>query len=260
MPSRRYVLATGAALLGGCTQASNDRTSTGETPTDPVASDPPSGSPSTAPPNDADEEPGTVTDREPRPLDVGDAWPQFGGGPGHTGASAHSGLPDDGVPHWTVRQIRSGAPVVADGRLYHFAKLGTGDDPERVTATQTAVTTARPPGGQPAFVCRNATDGHIEWTYEFDRRRAGTAAVSDGLVVAGGHGDARCRVTASSRRERTVPPRLRWTLRLRTGRVNRQSREKQTRFRRRNRRSPPSGRPPSHVPSRRWPAAPRTRP
>jgi outer membrane protein assembly factor BamB len=190
MPSRRRVLVAGAALLGGCTQATSDPTATGSSPTrsdPPTDSDRPSQTPSDVTPSD-DGERETVTERDPRPLSASGAWRQFGADAGHTGTSSNASFAGTGVPYWRLRRVRSGHPVVADGRLYHFALLGQ-DESGRQTATPTPVGTEQPLDGVPALVCRNANDGRIEWTFEFEQRRTGWAAVASGpgLVVAGFH-------------------------------------------------------------------------
>lgn len=201
MPSRRRLLVAGAAFLGGCTQSATDPTASGPSPTasvPPTDSDRPSQTPTDATPSEEDRP--TATDRDPRPLSVTGAWRQFGADAGHTGASSTTSFAETGVPYWKLRRVRSGSPVVADGRLYHFALLGENEAGGQ-TVTPTRVGTEQPLDGRPAFVCRNANDGAIEWTFEFDRRRTGWAAAGSGLVTAGFHDGVRAFDPATGRVE-----------------------------------------------------------
>jgi outer membrane protein assembly factor BamB len=126
----------------------------------------------------------TATERSPRPLDVIGTWQQFGADAGHTGVTGATGLPESGEAYWQLRRIRSGPPVLADGRLFHYAKLGadTGGRPT-VTRTVTEPGTAHPVFGEPAIVARDAGSGRTEWTQSLPNASRGWPAVADGRVV-----------------------------------------------------------------------------
>lgn len=170
---------SGAALaaLAGCTNQDPATDSPSDSPSD---TDVPSPSP-----GDGDRP--TQTPRDPAPLDVSGAWPQPGYGPGHGGVTAATGVPRDGEPYWQLRRIRSGPPLLADGRLFHFGL--TGDDAAATpTRTETPPTgTGHQPGGTLTLFCRDASEGRRLWTRRLPgRTRSGT--VADGRVLSGGEG------------------------------------------------------------------------
>jgi outer membrane protein assembly factor BamB len=179
MPTRREVLATSGAVfatLAGCATRPPG-TDTDRTPPD----ESPGGSTGDRP---------TVTPRSPDPLEVGGAWRQRGGGPGHAGTTDATGAPDAGRPHWHLRRVRSGPAVVADGRLFHYAKLGA-DRSGTPTLTRTRppdAGTAHPIYGVPYLVARDAGEGRIQWATELPSPAAGWPAVGDGVVVASSNG------------------------------------------------------------------------
>lgn len=170
---RRFLALVGAAATAGCL----DRDGTGS----------PDRSPSPTPtPGGTNRD--TLTPRNPDPLDVSGAWPQVGSDAGHDGVAQASGVPDAGRPYWQLRRVRSGPPVVGDGRLYHYARLGsdTGGAPTR---TQTPPTgTSQPLAGAWHLVCRDAAEGRIQWTAPLEARTAGWPAVAGDRVLAGSHG------------------------------------------------------------------------
>lgn len=185
MPSRRRFLAAGSAalaVLAGC--------STGDTPVDsPTDSptDPPTDVPTTDrdSPRPTDDDRPTQTPREPRPLDVSGAWPQPGYGSGHAGVAPALGVLDDATTYWRLRRIRSGPPLLADGRLFHFGLTGpsTSGPPTRTASPPTG--TGHQPDGTLTLFCRDAREGHERWTRQLPgRTRAGTVA-GDRVVVAG---------------------------------------------------------------------------
>lgn len=185
---RRALRAVGAAAalgFSGCeeriastptdSRSTADQTTAGpETPTE---------AETTAPANEHDRP--TATERAPRPLDVDGEWRQFGSGPGHDGATDATGLPENGEVYWHLRRIRSGGPVLADGRLFHYAKLGR-DASGRPTITRTVAepSTAHPVYGEAALLARDARDGRIEWIRSFGEVHNAWAAVENGTVVA----------------------------------------------------------------------------
>lgn len=183
MPStRRTFLAVGGGALAGLAGCTNRNAST----------DSPSRSPSetgapTPSPEDGDRP--TQTPRDPKPLDVGGAWPQRGFDAGHAGVTDATGVPTDGEAYWHLKRIRSGPAVLADGRLFHYAKLGT-DPSGTPTVTRTRATpggTAHHVYGEPALFARDASDGRILWTREVPYR-GGWPPVADGHVVVAGKG------------------------------------------------------------------------
>lgn len=179
-PSRRAFLAASAgaiAALGGCANAGTTARTEPRPPTDTTVPTPPDG-----------DRP-TQTPRDPRPVDVAGAWPQPGYGPGHAGVSPATGVPADGELHWKLKRIRSGTPVLADGRLFHYAKLGA-DPSETPTVTRTRASprgTAHPVYGEPALFARDAADGRRLWTVPLEIRYPAPAVVDD-LVIATGDG------------------------------------------------------------------------
>lgn len=176
MPSRRDVLATTAAAIAGAAGCASRPP--GGSPTD----DPPTESPPGA---DGGDRP-TRTPRDPDPLDVSGTWAQRGAGPGHAGVTDASGVPDHGRVHWHLRRVRSGPAVVADGRLFHYAKLGedTGGTPTRTRTREPDAGTAHPIYGVPHLVARDPADGRITWATELPDEAGGWPAAGDGLVVA----------------------------------------------------------------------------
>lgn len=185
--SRRRALraiATAAPLaLAGCSDrdapgTATDDTGTGGTATNRTDTD----ETTTAPTGDEDRP--TATERSPKSLDVAGTWPQFGADAGHAAATDATGLPEDGEPYWHLRRIRSGPPVLADGRLFHYAKLGedTSGRPT-VTRTVTEVSTAHPVYGEPAIVARDASDGRIEWSQSLPDATRGWPAVVGGRAI-----------------------------------------------------------------------------
>lgn len=191
--TRRTVLTSvGAALvtLAGCTgtERIGTRSDTSRTPPTVTGESP------------LDDRP-TSTPRNPRSIDVSGAWPQRGGGSAHTGVTDAPGVPAAGEPYWHLRRIRSGAPVLAHGKLFHYAKLG--DDPHGTpTLTRTRESpagTAHPVYGEPYLLCRTATTGTIEWAAPLRGPGAGWPAVSDGVVVVGVNGQLAAFDTGGSR-------------------------------------------------------------
>ncbi|SFR87794.1 Outer membrane protein assembly factor BamB, contains PQQ-like beta-propeller repeat [Halomicrobium zhouii] len=175
-PRRRALRAVAAAAplaLAGC----SDRDAPG-TPTDGPDTDE-----TTTAPTDEEDRP-TATERSPKPLDAAGTWPQFGAEAGHTGVTAATGLPEDGEPYWHLRRIRSGPPVLADGRLFHYAELGE-DTSDRPTLTPTPEedTLVHRVDGPPALVARDASDGRIEWTQSLPNASRGWPALADGRVI-----------------------------------------------------------------------------
>ncbi|WP_255149356.1 PQQ-binding-like beta-propeller repeat protein [Halorarius halobius] len=177
MPSRRRFLAASAgtlAALAGCTNRGSS----------PTPSDSPSDTDVPTPDDDARP---TQTPRDPTPLDIGGAWPQEGGGPGHGGVTSSSGVPTDGEAYWHLRRVRSGPPVFADGRLLHFG-LASVDESGTPTLTQTPPTgTSQPLDGEKALFCRDASTGRLQWTRPLDYR-SGWPTVAGAHVLAAGGG------------------------------------------------------------------------
>jgi outer membrane protein assembly factor BamB len=178
MPSRRDLLATGAATLAalaGCTSE----------PPGPTDEPPPGESP-----GGSNGDRPTVTPRSPDPLEVAGSWRQRGGGPGHAGTTDATGAPDAGRPHWHLRRVRSGPAVVADGRLFHYAKLGEdrSGTPTKTRTREPDAGTAHPVYGAPHLVARDAGEGRIQWAAELPSVATGWPAVGDGVVVATSNG------------------------------------------------------------------------
>lgn len=178
MPSRRALLAASAgavAALAGCTNRGGPTPTDSETPTD------------TDVPTPADGDRPTQTPRDPRPLDVSGAWPQQGSGPGHDGVTASTGVPANGEAYWHLRRVRSGPPVLANGRLFHYGLAGD-DESGTPTLTQTPPTgTSQPLDGRKALFCRDARDGRVLWTRALEYRSQ-WPTVADGYVLAAGEG------------------------------------------------------------------------
>ena len=108
-----------------------------------------------------------------RPESQGEtAWPQKGYDPGHSGVTTATGVPTDGDVDWRVSNKRTGDPVVAAGRVFHY------DYPEGNA------------DGTRKIVCRDASDGQVEWTQPMEA--VGTPVVSDGNVVAAGRNSIVC--------------------------------------------------------------------
>jgi len=205
--SRRAALSILAAALSGGLAGCLDTTDGGTPSSSTTTGTPPTGTPPTddgtptttanSPSDDGSSDPGdwsdgrpTVTRRDPEPLDVGGAWTQTGSGPGHDGVSEVTAVPDDGTVHWHIRRVRSGPPVLADGLLAHYAKVGE-DTSGRATVTRTReknAGTAHPVYGVPALVVRDAADGQIQWVRSVPSRRdeqpGGTPAVAGDRIVA----------------------------------------------------------------------------
>lgn len=181
MPSTRrtFLTTSGAALaaLAGCT----NRNATTDSPSDTLtAADVPT-------PSAGDADRATQTPRDPMPLDVSGAWPQRGFDAGHAGVTAATGVPTDGEPYWHLRRVRSGPPLLGDGRLFYYAQLGD-DTSGTPTLTQTPPAgTAQPLDGRKALVCRDASDGRLRWTRSLDYHSR-WPTVADGHVVAAGAG------------------------------------------------------------------------
>jgi outer membrane protein assembly factor BamB len=182
---RRFLAALGAGVggLAGCANRGSDT---------PRPTDGPADVPS-APPSDPGDAPGgrpTATPRNPDPLSVDGAWPQYGADAGHTGVSPTAGVPDAGRAYWQLRRVRSGPAVLADGRLFHYAKLGA-EPSEPVTMTRTRepdAGTAHPVYGEPYVLARDARDGRCQWSKPLDGPAAGWPAVADGRVLVGVNG------------------------------------------------------------------------
>lgn len=191
MPSRRDMLATSVATiatLAGCA-------------TDPPGTDTGGSRPGTSPGESGSNRP-TRTPRTPDSLEVSGAWRQRGGGQGHAGTTDAAGVPDAGTVGWHLRRVRSGPAVVADGRLFHYAKLGE-DRSGTPTLTRTRppdAGTAHPVYGVPYLVARDAGEGRIEWATELPSPAAGWPAVGDGVVVASSQGWLRGFATGSGDR------------------------------------------------------------
>lgn len=183
MPSRRRFLATcvgGIGTLAGCLTSApdpRDRTTTaspgrGTTETE------------TSTPGDDTDRP-TRTPRDTKPIDVAGTWPQVGFEAGHGGVTDATGVPDDGDAYWNFRRVRSGPPVLSDGRLFHHGLLNVG---ERETATPTptpSTETARSLDGRPGLFCRDARDGRVLWTRELDARGMSPAVTAGRVLVSG---------------------------------------------------------------------------
>lgn len=173
-PSRRRFLAASAATcvaLAGCTDLGERTDTASETP----------------PPTPTDADRPTRTPRDRTPVDVRGAWPQPGYGPGHASLTPAAGLPDDGTAYWQLSRLRSGPPLLSDGRLFHFGL--TGDDPDASpTRTKTPPTgTGRRPEGALTLFCRDASDGHRRWARTLPGR-VRSATVAGGRLVAAGEG------------------------------------------------------------------------
>lgn len=179
------MLAAGAgafAALAGCVAS----TRRGESPTGseaPTAADAPTRSIVPASP---DVRRPTLTPRDPRPLDVSGAWLQQGFDAGHRGATDAVGVPTDGRAYWHLRRVRSGPPVLADGRLFHHAKLGA--EPSgtpTATRTKTAAGLGHAVYGDPALLARDAATGDVGWFRKLRGPATGwPAAAGDRVVVA----------------------------------------------------------------------------
>lgn len=174
--SRRAVLAAGAGtftVLAGCVDTGTTSQTRSDASTEPDSSSPPAG-----------DRP-TQTPRDPTPLDVTGAWAQYGFDAGHRGVTSVVGVPADGTVCWHLRRIRSGQPVLANGRLFHYAKLGR-DPSGTPTVTRTRekpAGTAHPVYGNPAVLARDASTGGIAWTQPLKGPPVGWPAVGDGRVV-----------------------------------------------------------------------------
>jgi|GEM_PF-2568974 len=185
--SRRRALravATAAPLaLAGCSDRDAPGTSTDGTVADDTDTDRTDTDETTTAPT-GDEDRPTATERSPKSLDAAGAWSQFGDDAGHTGLTDASGLPEDGEPYWHLRRIRSGPPVLADGRLFHYAELGE-DTSGRPTLTPTPEedTLVHTVDGAPALVARDASDGRIEWTQSLPDASRGWPALTDGRAI-----------------------------------------------------------------------------
>lgn len=181
MPSTRrtFLTASGGTLaaLAGCANVQDSTDSPSDTLT---AADVPT-------PSAGDADRATQTPRAPTPLDVSGAWPQRGFDAGHASVTDATGVPIDGEPYWHLRRVRSGPPLLADGRLFHYALLGD-DTSGTPTLTQTPPAgTAQPLDGRKALLCRDASDGRIQWTRSLDYRSR-WPTVADGHVVVAGKG------------------------------------------------------------------------
>ncbi|WP_276257794.1 PQQ-binding-like beta-propeller repeat protein [Haloglomus litoreum] len=183
MPSRRAFLAASSAAfaaLAGCSTTDGPADST---------TDPPTDIPTTAPdsptPTPTDDDRPTQTPRDPRPLDISGTWPQRGYGAGHAGVAPATGVPDDGTAYWHLRRIRSGPPLLADGRLFHFGLTGDdGPGPPTRTASPPVGTGHQPEGALTLF-CRDARDGKVRWTRRLPGRTRSGVVAGDRMVVAG---------------------------------------------------------------------------
>jgi outer membrane protein assembly factor BamB len=138
-------------------------------------------------------EPGESVD--PADSAVSTAWGQNGSDPGHSGVTTATGVTTDGAVDWQVSGESGGNPVVADGKMFHAADLGT--DPDRTpmwkpttdtgeTTTPTATSTIDgvSPAADRYLVCRDARNGDIEWVRPVEVR--GTPVLTDGRVVVAG--------------------------------------------------------------------------
>jgi outer membrane protein assembly factor BamB len=116
---------------------------------------------------------------------VGGTWPQRGFGPGHAGVAPATGVSDDGDAYWQLRRARSGPPLLADGRLFHFGL--TGDDTQGVpTLTETPSTgTGHRPEGTLTLFCRDARDGRRLWVRRLPGRTRSGVATAGRVLVAG---------------------------------------------------------------------------
>lgn len=180
--SRRQFLAalgSGALAAIAATAGCLDRDGAGSPSPTPTPTDrPPGGGPNGE----------TLTPRSPRALSVSGAWPQAGSDAGRDGATDAGGVPAAGEPYWHLPRVRSGNPVVAGGRLFHYARLGT-DVSTPPTRTRTPPTgTSQPLEGAWYLVCRDASDGRIRWTVPLEGHTAGWPAVADGRVLLGARG------------------------------------------------------------------------
>jgi outer membrane protein assembly factor BamB len=118
---------------------------------------------------------------------VGGAWPQLGFGPGHAGVTSATGVLDDGTAYWHLRRVRSGPPLLADGRLFHFALTGEGHQ-GTPTLTETPPTgTGHRPEGTLTLFCRDAHDGRRRWVRRLPGRTR-SAVVTEGHVLVAGDG------------------------------------------------------------------------
>jgi outer membrane protein assembly factor BamB len=178
--NRRAVLAglAGAVTsVGGCGE--------GSTPTaTPRTSEERPRTPTTAPSPPTNGNRPTATPRSPRTLDVGGAWAQRGFDARHAGSSDAGGVPTNGTDYWNLRRVRSGPPVLADGRLFHVGKIGA-DPSGTSTITRTreeSAGTAHPVYGQPALFARDASAGTIDWTTPIDSPGVRWPAVDGGRV------------------------------------------------------------------------------
>lgn len=94
------------------------------------------------------------------------AWPQKGYDPGHSGVTTATGVPVDGDVDWRVSHKRTGDPVVAAGKVFYYDYLEENPD------------------GTRRIVCRDASDGKVEWARPMEA--VGTPVVADECVVAAG--------------------------------------------------------------------------
>ena len=178
---RRDLLASLGVGLAGCT--GRDPLPGTEFPVGPSTDSPTS---ATTPPEN--ERP-TATPRDPEPLAVSGSWPQFGADAGHTGVTTNAGVPDDAESYWHLRRVRSGPVVLADGRLFGYAKLGAdrSGEPTITRTREQPAGTSHPVYGEPHLLARDASDGTIEWAVPLGPV-AGWPAVADGRVVVGSRG------------------------------------------------------------------------
>jgi len=181
MPSRRDLLATGAGALAAMAGCAGGPPGTTGSPTGADDGDRPT---ATTRADDGDRP--TATARDPEPLEVAGEWPQRGGGPGHDGVTDAGGIPGDGDVYWHLPRVRSGPAVAADGRLFHYAKLGDdrGGQPTLTRTREPEAGTAHPVYGVPFLVARDPAGGRIEWATELPEEATGWPAAGGGLVVA----------------------------------------------------------------------------
>lgn len=99
------------------------------------------------------------TPRTPQALDVAGAWPQAGGDAARTGVSASAGPSESGSVFWRLGPDRSGRAVLAEGRLFHYARIEGA-----------------------WLVARDARDGGVRWSARLDGSGDGSVG-SDGAVA-----------------------------------------------------------------------------
>jgi len=192
-PSRRRLLGTVGAAVAAAVAGCSGGDDAPEVTTTPPGSVTTTASTTTATDGgdgDGGDRP-TVTERDPRSLDVNGAWTQVGSDPGHDGSADATAAPEAAEVYWQLRRVRSGPPVLLDGRLFHYAKVGeeTGGRPTVTRTREPDAGTAHPVYGRPVLVARSANDGRIEWTAPVPAESSGWPAATGDRVVGAVRGE-----------------------------------------------------------------------